>query len=487
MERADGPGDGRRVPGIEATPEFASVDQIHELIGRREISVVDVVRASLERLDRVNPSLGAVVAVRAEAALTEAKAADRIPVENRGALFGVPYTVKDVTETLDLPTTYGSVAFEGHRTGFEADVVTLLRAAGAILIGKTNTPELACEPVTRSELFGETLNPFAPERTPGGSSGGAAAGLATGMFTLAQGTDGGGSIRIPASCCGVVGVKPTRGRVSFAPAAYEPWGGLLHSGPMARSVRDAASMLDVMSGGGDCRAACEMPLGRIRAAYASAVPGGHLDPDVAAAFADALGVLTSVGVELCEDAPDLAVVPELFAPIAEVAFAGIGNDLTDEQLARIGPKCLQLMTRGWRITAAEYYATLQAAHRETARIQRFWETYDVLVTPTVPWVPPRRDAFPSIEAYDAKWAEYGVWETFTSPWNLTGQPAISLPCRKTGDGHVPIGLQLVGRLGGDADLFAIAASFEAAAPWDYRHALAASGGAQRAFLKSDLQ
>ena len=221
------------------------------------------------------------------------------------------------------------------------------------------------------------------------------------------------------------------------------------------------------------RAACDAPPGQIRAAYTSVVPGGSIDQDVAAAFADALEVLAALGLELVQDAPDLTAVPELFAPIVEVAFAGIGTDLTDDQLARIGPKCMQLMKRGWRISASDYYATLQAAHRETARIQRFWETYDVLVTPTVPWVPPRRDALPETEEYVAKWAQYGVWETFTSPWNLTGQPAISVPCRRTGEGHIPIGLQLVGRPSGEAELFTLAASYEAAAPWDYRHALGA--------------
>ena len=196
---------------------YASVAELRGLLDSRHASAEEVVRASIDRIERLDGALGAVVAVRAERAIEEARAADRVAEVDRGPLHGIPFSVKDVTETLDLPTTYGSVAFRDHRTDFEAAIVTQLRRAGAILVCKTATPELACEPVTRSALHGVTRNPWAPDRTPGGSSGGAAAGLAAGLFTLAQGTDAGGSIRIPASCCGVVGIKPTRGLVSLEP------------------------------------------------------------------------------------------------------------------------------------------------------------------------------------------------------------------------------------------------------------------------------
>lgn len=445
---------------------FLSVDGLAQVIGRREVSVEEVVRTALDRVQRLDPPLNAVVSVRAEAALADALAADRAPAGERGPLHGIPFTIKDVTETRDLPTTWGCRAFAGHQTGFDAEIVARLRAAGAILIGKTNTPELACEPVTRGELHGETANPWAPERTPGGSSGGAAAGLAAGLFTLAQGTDAGGSIRIPASCCGVVGIKPTRGRVTFAPVAREPWGGLLHNGPLARTCRDTASMLDVMAGpdgGESCRAACDQPLGPLRVAFSSALPAGAVDGEVQAAFADAVTQLGELGVVLAEDQPDVSALPDLFTTIAEVAFAEIGAGCTDEQLALLPAKVLALIRRGWRVPAGDYSATVQAAYRESLRLMRFWDTYDVLVTPTVPWVPPLRAEFPSTEEYDALWHEYGIWETFTSPWNLTGQPAISLPCRRMAAPGLPVGLQLVGRWGAEAQLFTLAAAYEAAA------------------------
>ncbi|MGH2874872.1 MAG: amidase, partial [Solirubrobacteraceae bacterium] len=323
-------------------------------------------------------------------------------------------------------------------------------------------------PVTRGELLGETANPWAPERTPSGSSGGAAAGLAAGMFPLAQGTDAGGSVRIPASCCGVVGIKPTRGLVTFDPVAREPWGGLLHNGPLARSCRDAAVMLDVMAPPASCRAACELAPGPLRIAFSSHLDGGTLDPEVRAAFTGAVELLGELGLEVVEDHPDVSALPELFATIAEVAFGEIGASLSDDQLARVGLSVLQLIRRGWRVSAADYCVALQAAYRESLRIMRFWDSYDVLVTPTVPWVPPLRREFPSTEDYDAKWREYGVWEAFTSPWNVTGQPAISLPCPAVTPDGLPVGVQFVGRWGADAPLFTIAAAYEAAADWGGR-------------------
>jgi amidase len=454
---------------------YASVGELRELLASRQVSVEEVVRTSIERIERLDGALCATVAVRAERAIEEARAADRAAPAARGPLHGIPFSVKDVTETLDLPTTYGSIAFRDHRTDFEAAIVTQLRRAGAILVCKTATPELACEPVTRSALHGETRNPWAPDRTPGGSSGGAAAGLAAGLFTLAQGTDAGGSIGIPASCCGLVGIKPTRGLVSLDPAAPETWGGFLHNGPLARTVRDAAAMLDAMSDpwladranveyrGATFTAACEAPLPRLRVAFSTAVPGASVDQEVAASFADALEVVRAMGCELTEAAPDFGPLAEPFIAIICVAFAGIGAEMTDEQLSQIGPKCLALMQRGWAYSGAEYYNARQAVHREAAKVLHFWREHDLLLTPTVPMVPPLRSAFPSTEEHDAKWAEYGYWETFTAPANVTGQPAISLPARRPSSTGLPIGVQLIGRLGAENDMLAFAAAYEAAA------------------------
>ena len=277
----------------------------------------------------------------------------------------------------------------------------------------------------------------------------------------------------------MVGIKPTRGRVSFAPAAREPWGGLLHSGPLARTVSDAAAMLDVIAAPGlgegnlmaaapRYRAACERPPGRLRVAFTAAIPGGEIDRQVADAFADALAVLRGLDLEPVQDAPDVSALPELFAVIVESSFAGLAAPLSESQLRLLDTTSRQLIERGRRIAAADYLRAVDAAHRESMRILRFWDEYDVLVTPTVPWLPPRRERLPCTEDYEAKWAQYGVWEAFTSPWNVTGQPAVSLPCRLRSREGLPIGLQLVGAFGAEADLVALAAACEAAAPWAHR-------------------
>ena len=209
-----------------------------------------------------------------------------------------------------------------------------------------------------------------------------------------------------------------------------------HSGPLARTVPDAAVMLDVMSGpaigepaiGGQplaCRRACELPLDSIRAAYSIAVPTGTVDDEVMAAFTDALDVFGSLGVELERGAPDFTGLSEPFTIVAEGAFAGLAFEMTAEQIEKIGAGARQLIDRGRRLGADAYYAAVQAS-RESASILALWKERDVLITPTVPWVPPRRDAFPATEDYDANGLSSGVWETFTSP-DVTGQPAISLP------------------------------------------------------------
>ena len=320
----------------------------------------------------------------------QAQALDRLPAGQRGPLHGIPVAIKDVTETSDMPTTYGSRAYAGHRPGYDAAIVGLLRAAGAVILCKTNTPELACEPATRSELHGDTHNPANLEHTPGGSSGGAGAGLAAGLFPLAQGTDAGGSIRIPASCCGVVGIKPTRGLVTMDPLGHGAWGGLLHNGPLARSVRDTAAALDVMAT--PCRptgeptaawsttheAACAAELPPLRIAYSDAVPGAAVDAEVAASFAEAVGKFASLGCEMTPAAPDFTDFAAPFTILAGVAFAGMGSSMPDERLALIGQKCLALMKRGWAIGGADYYNATLAAHAAASRALEFWEDYDLL-------------------------------------------------------------------------------------------------------------
>jgi amidase len=452
----------------------ASISDLRGLLSTGELCAEALATACVGRIEHMNPELNAVVYLDRAAVIAQAQAADRVPANERGPLHGIPVAIKDVTETADMPTTYGSRAYAGYRAGFDAAIVGLLRAAGAGILCKTNTPELACEPATRRELHGETRNPWNLEHSPGGSSGGAGAGLASGLFPLAQGTDAGGSIRIPASCCGVVGIKPTRGLVTMDPLGHQAWGGLLHNGPLARSVRDTAVALDVMAT--PCRPsgaptapwsstfadACDAELPNLRIAYSDAVPGAAVDAEVAASFAEAVEVFRSLGCEIASAAPDFSDFGEPFMTLACVAFAGMGSAMPDERLALIGQRCLALMKRGWAIGGAEYYNATLAAHAAASRTLRFWDEYDLLLTPTVPTVPPRLDEFPSTDEYDQMWAEYGYWETFTSPANLTGQPAISLPATPGRESQLPIGIQLMGKPGADALLLTVAAAYEGA-------------------------
>jgi amidase/aspartyl-tRNA(Asn)/glutamyl-tRNA(Gln) amidotransferase subunit A len=459
------------------TLAYSSITDLRRLIARGELSAEGLTTAAVDRIRERDRQLNAVVYLDREAALAQARALDRLPADRRGPLHGIPVAIKDVTETADMPTTYGSEAFAGYEPGFDAAIVGLLRAAGAVILCKTNTPELACEPVTRGDLHGETRNPWAPDRSPGGSSGGAGAGLAAGMFPLAQGTDAGGSIRIPASCCGTVGIKPSRGLVTMDPLGHGAWGGLLHNGPLARSVRDLAIALDVMAtpcrpGGAPTalwgtrfEAACDAQLPPLRMAYSDSVPGGRVDAEVGASLAEAVDVFRSLGLEMVEASPDFTGFVEPFMTLANAAFAGMGSDMSDQQLGLIGHKCLALMKRGWEISGAELYVASLTAHRLASEALTFWDDFDLWLTPTVPTVPPLLAEFPSTEEHEQKWAEYGYWETFTSPANLTGQPAMSLPAAAGRESGLPIGIQLTGRPGADALIFTVAAAYELAAGW----------------------
>ena len=291
---------------------FASATEHARLIRAGEVSSVELVRLYLERIERLDPELNAFVTVRAEEALAEARAADAALGE--GPFHGVPIAVKDLTATAGIRTTYSSRAFADNVPDFDTAVVRRIREAGFVIVGKTNTPEFGTTAFTESELNGATRNPWNPERTVGGSSGGAAAAVAASLLPLAHGTDGGGSIRIPASCCGVFGLKPSRGRVSTAP--FPSLEGLSTSGPISRSVADAAGFLDVIAGyePGDpwWMPSPERPFadevgeepGRLRIAFTSTPPyDTPVDPDCVRAVESAATLLARLGHEVVEATP----------------------------------------------------------------------------------------------------------------------------------------------------------------------------------------
>lgn len=442
------------------------------------LTAVDLVEQSLQQIDQRNTEVNAVIALRAEAALIEAKNADGVPHAERGPLHGVPVLIKDLNEIPDLPTTYGSRAFAGERANFEALVVTRLRAAGAIVVGKTNTPEFGLRPTTDNALFGSTRNPFSPVHTSGGSSGGAAAALATGMVPIALGGDGGGSCRIPASCCGVVGMRPSRGLVPWAPIAYEYWGALATNGPMARTVADARTMLDVMAGpvvgepyGVSVATRSASSRNRPwRIAVAVTPPHGTVDDSVLDAVGTAQATLSALGHEVEEIELDLTGLRDPWEVVVEASVAMTAAHMVgDAGLSMLESNTLALALRGRQRSAADYAYAMHEMRNRSAQIMQATGQYDAVLTPTLTQPPLPLEARLDTESHEERWSRYLDWLAFTYPINCTGQPAISVPGGASRDG-LPIGVQFIGRMGDDAGVLAIAQAFEEAQPWGHSYA-----------------
>jgi amidase len=438
-----------------------------------EISAEEACRAALEQLEAENPRLNAVVAWDGERALAEARARDGLPHVWRGPLHGVPFTAKDLSDATPYATTYGSRAFADNVPSSDSACIARLRRAGGVLIGKTNTPEMGARPTTENELFGATRNPHDTARTPGGSSGGAAAALVAGIGTLAQGSDGGGSIRIPAACCGVVGHKPTRGLVSGAPATYDAWEGFATNGPMARSVADCALMLEVMAGSelGDAYyppphdaafvAACAEDPAPLRIGVLREPPIGTLDFELAGIFDAALETLTRMGHRL-----ELADVPvaALMGPFETIVLgqsAAYRQIVAPERWAELGPLTREVVADGERIPVGDYVQAVAAARRGTAALFDALAPFELVVSPVLTRAAVPLDEFPVDAGRRECWRAYFEWHSYTVPFNVTGQPALSLPCGATAEG-LPVGLQIAGPPGADALVFALAAAFERA-------------------------
>jgi len=441
------------------------------LVREGEVSPVELVETYLERIERLDPALGAYVTVRGEEALAEARAKAGGAAE--APFHGVPISLKDLDTTAGLRTTYSSRAFAGNVPDFDLAHVARLKAAGFIVLGKTNTPEFGTTAFTDSPLNGPCRTPWDLTRNAGGSSGGAAAAVAAGLCAVAQGSDGGGSIRIPASCCGVLGFKPSRGRVSGAP--FVPGIGLGTTGPLARTTVDAAAYLDVVCGyeWGDPFPAPppERPFaaevgadpGRLRIALTTAPPvEADVDADCVAAARAAAELLTSLGHEVEEVAPDWGAegLMDDFKVIWQPAPA----------LFPVGdPTVLTPLNRAYLAGALEarstdYVAALTRLQLRARRLVSFWAEHDLLLTPTLarPPVPVGWDTAP-----DDPWEQFDravAFTPFTAAFNVTGQPAASLPLHWS-EGGLPIGVQLVGPPLGDALLLRISSQLEAARPW----------------------
>ncbi|MFN2614222.1 MAG: amidase, partial [Actinomycetota bacterium] len=385
---------------------------------------------------------------------------------------GVPFTVKDLTALEDGPTNQGSRAFAGRRLGVDATVVQRLKDAGAILVGSTTASEFGNRPTTETDLFGPTRNPWDLSRTPGGSSGGAGVAAALGIAPLNQGGDGGGSLRIPASCCGVFGIKPQRGRISLGPILSEEWGGLDVYGPITRAVADAALFLDVTAGmaTGDpywapppersfVSATSEDP-GPLRIAVAYERDGERIDAETIDAVARTAALLRELGHDVRDAQPD---VRSLEQPYLRASTVGIGvPELSDEQLELLEPRTRLIFDVAVHIRAVDYVRALDAMHRESRAVVAFFDDYDLLLTPTLSRPAPKIGEI-GADIHNA-WNDYRNWLCWTWPWNVTGQPAASIPAGLSEDGS-PLGVQLVGRPACERTILAVAAQLERARPW----------------------
>ena len=451
--------------------------EVAELIRRKAVSPVEVVDALLARIERLNPTLNCFCTVAADEARDAAQVAEVAVMtgELLGPLHGVPVSVKDLIFTRRIATMAGSRLFAEHVPEEDAVSVERLKSAGAIVIGKTTTPELGHKGATDSPLCGITRNPWNSALTPGGSSGGAAAAVAAGLGPLALGTDGGGSIRVPASFCGIYGLKPSFGRVPAYPR-FPGWHGVSVLGPMTRTVRDAAVMLDAMAGpddrdmhslpaegGRSFREACEGGIAGLSAGWSPDLGYAQVDPEVAELCAAAAEQLESLGCHVEVVMPGWDDPEEIFrVKAAAESFAAWGERLGDSA-ELLDPTFARMLEFGRTITVAQY---LGAARRLTdlwTDVQRFLARFDLLLTPTVA-VPPFEVGRPGVKEINGRPASPLGWMPFCFPFNLTGQPAATVPVGFTRAG-LPVGLQIVGRRHAERTVLAASAAFEAAAPW----------------------
>jgi amidase len=454
---------------------FAPALEQARLVREREVSSTELVELYLERIGRLDPQLNSFVTVCPDEAREAARVID---TSNGSAPFrGVPIAIKDLTATAGIRTTYSSRAYADYVPDFDTAVVRRIRDAGFVILGKTNTPELGTTAFTESDLNGTTKNPWDPERTPGGSSGGAAAALAAGLLPVAHGSDGGGSIRIPASCCGVFGLKPSRGRVS--PAPFASFEGLATSGPLARYVRDAAALLDAVAGYelGDpwwapppTRPFVEevgAPTGALRIAATSSPPvDAVVDPECVAALESAAALLSELGHELVERTPPWSE-PDLALTFIEVWQVTPGlHPVEDASLLTTLNR--QLVELAGVASAADLARAIVRLQMLARRVVAFWQEVDVVVTPTLALPPVRIGWQESVDGAIEQLLRNTEFTPFTAIANLTGLPAMSIPLYWSADG-LPIGVQAIGPPAGDALLLRLAAQLEAARPWADKH------------------
>lgn len=459
---------------MSSTPPMLTASELVAAYSTGELSPVEATRAALDAIDEYDPEYHAFTLVDPESALAAARGSEERWREGNpiGWLDGVPASVKDMFLTRGWPTLRGSLCIDRDRP-WEVDspITARMREHGLVLLGKTTTPELGWKAVTDSPLDGVTRNPWDPALTSGGSSGGSAVAVATGMGELSVGTDGGGSVRIPASFCGIVGFKPTGGRIPLYPAS--PFGALAHAGPMARSVDDVALLLDVLAmpdhrdpsslplSSGTYREAVRRDVRGLRAAYSPALGYLDVDPEITQLVASVVAVLGEAGLTVEEADPGFTDPIEAFGVLWSTGAAKWLDSFPEGSGHRVDPGLRRVWERGRTYSARDYLDATAERMALGIHMGEFHTHYDVLLTPTMPVQPFEvgHDVPPGSGLTD--WPQ---WTGFTYPFNMTQQPAVSVPAGFTSQG-LPVGLQIVGPRHSDDLVLAVARLVEELRPW----------------------
>ncbi|MEJ0070272.1 MAG: amidase [Pseudomonadota bacterium] len=461
---------------------FTPAAELAARIRRKELSPVELMRDTLARIDVLQPVLNCFITVCADQALEVAHTAEQAVMRGDvlGPLHGVPFSVKDLVNTAGVRTTFGSHVFEHNVPVADAVSVARLKDAGAILVGKTTTPEFGHKPFTDAPLFGRTRNAWSAERTSGGSSGGAAVAVAAGLGPLAVATDGGGSTRIPASCNGVVGFKQTLGLVPHDQTP-DGFGNQAFITPMTRTVMDTALMLAAMAGPdradphsiglakADYVAAArpEGDLKGIRIAWRPRLGNLAIDREVLALCEAAVARLAALGAVVEPVADDFGNTEPTWLVLTHSFWNGRFGPYLAQHGNRMTPSLVRQIENGARYSAADLQQAMFARTAIYRQIQTWFDGYDLLVTPTLTRtaLPIDGDLFEPIEIEGKKIdTARKAWYPYTHPFNLSGNPAVTLPCGFARDG-LPVGFQIIGRLTEDATVLRAAALFEAAQPW----------------------
>jgi amidase len=462
--------------------DFTSLDATAqaELVRRREVKPIELVDAAIGRIERLNPTLNAVVTPLFE----QARAAAADPPD--GPFRGVPFLMKDLQATCaGVRHTAGSRLLADFVAPMDTELVTRFRAAGLVIVGTTNTPEFGILPTTEPRLFGAARNPWDPARSTGGSSGGSAAAVAARMVPLAHANDGGGSIRIPASCCGLFGLKPTRARNPLGPFLGDVLNGLVVEHAVTRSVRDSATLLDATAGvdlgapywappaARAFREEVGAPPGRLRIALVTSAPtGAAIHPDCLAAVRDAAALCAGLGHHVEEATLPVSgeMITECFVTVWTTGVAWTVDSMARATGRAVTPETVEPLTwalaeAGRQRSGADYLAAVQGLQMISRAVATFMRDWDVVLTPVVAEPPPPLGTFDATPDNPlAGFMRAAEYVPFTPLANATGQPAMSVPLSWNAAG-LPVGAHFIGRFGDEATLFRLAAQLEAAHPW----------------------